>query len=213
MCGSNYRRRLMVVVVAAGIVAAGCSISTVTTTSQPPTTIAPPLGRVMLTPSGLGIVGWGDASEAVTEELTARFGAPDRDSGFIDPDSIYGECPGTRLQAIGWGTFVALFTDTAAASGELGFYAWTYGFDLETTVGGVDPRELGLTTAEGVGVGSTRESLRKAYGDRLSETEDLELEVWGFAVMFGPGSGYRGLLSGPEPDAIVLFIESLPGCD
>ena len=170
-------------------------------------------GDVVLRTDGVAIVDLGADPQSVIGTLTSRFGDPDRDSGWIDPTSaVYGSCPGPELRAVGWGSFFALFV--GAGSGDQGsrWLTWTYGFDHAIALGGVDPRELRLRTDAGIGLGSTRRDLRSAHGDQLRETGDDLIDVWSFEIDDGAEARLRGALSGPGPDARVVFIERVPGC-
>jgi hypothetical protein len=113
------------------------------------------------------------------------------------------------MRAVGWGSLVAIFIrdDTDELGGR--FYTYTYGYDYSENAGGVDPRGLGLTTAAGIGLGSTVGELVDAYGASVVVEGDAEFDVWSFRI---EGSEIRGLLSGPESADTVTLIELTTGC-
>ena len=196
--------RLVVVLIV--LVASGCA----TAEPEPETIDTAPLASLGLEEDGLGDVLLGIPPETVIAELSALFGEPDHDSLWIASEpNIYGSCPGSQMRAIGWGSLLTIFLrDT---DDDLGgrFYTYTYGYDYSENVGGVDPRGLELTTAVGVGVGSTVSSLVDAYGSAVTITGDSELDVWSFEIA---GSELRGLLSGPDDTDTVTLIELTIGC-
>jgi hypothetical protein len=211
--------RIRISLLATGFVllVTACSVTieqpeTTTSIAATTQTTLPGLEPLVLTPDGLGAISFGAHSEGVVADLTSRFGAPDRDSGWEPPDGIYGSCPGVAVRTVGWGSFEALFTD-AGADRLPEFFAWTYGFDLATSTAGVDPRGLDLRTAEGIGLGNTRADFEVAYGDRWLDTSDGSGLSWSFHIYPDDPTGMRGLLDGGNDASPVTFIESAPGCD
>jgi hypothetical protein len=189
------------------VVATGCSTNTPTTT----TAESAPLAALVLAADGLGDLQLGVGPDVAVADISALFGEPDHDSAWIPSQpNIYGSCPGETMRAIGWGSLVAIFIDDG--EGDLGgwFFTYTYGYDYSENTGGVDPRDLGLTTAEGIGLGSTVASLRTAFPDGLTVGGDEELDVWYFTA---ETAGLRGLLTGASETATVTLIEPIAGCD
>jgi hypothetical protein len=198
-------------VLSLAIVAAACGGGAGTVPSQ--------LERPVLSPGGIGPTAIGDQEEEVIAALTELLGSPDKDSGWIASRSeVYGSCPGAEVRAVGWGSFYAILSydgglsnDGGAGSGTLS--SWTYGFDHDTSLAGVDPWELGLATAEGIGIGSSLAEVRQAYGDRLTEVGNVDVDVWGFSIDGDDPAHLAGRLSGPEADDRVTFLERVPGCE
>jgi hypothetical protein len=166
--------------------------------------------EMSLTPTGIGDVDFGTPPEDTIASFTSLIGGRGEDYDWT-AEPIFGTCPGLLTRGVTWGSFVALFSEDEA--GVQQFFAWTYGYDPETGTSGADIRELGLQTLDGIGLGATRAELRDVYGDRLVETEDLSIEVWGFTIDSDQTQYLSGLLSGPGDEAVVMVIESTPGCE
>lgn len=182
---------------------------------QPSTEPAAPL---IISETGIGTIEFGEPPGAVIDELTGRIGGPDADSQWIDADSdLFGNCPAEKMRAVGWGSFYLFFIADGEVTADnehiVGrFFTYSYGYDFSRNEGGTDPRELGLATAAGIGLGSTRSDLRLVYGDSLTETYDATTDTWKWEVAATTPSFLRGLLDGADLDAIVVLIERAPGC-
>ncbi len=186
--------------------ATACATAPAATTTTNP----PPLAELELSPDGLGNVSFGLSPDEVVAEITGRFGAPDHDSDWIPAEpNTYGTCPGQAMRAIGWGSLVTIFVDDGDS--DLGgyFYTYTYGYDYEENAGGIDPRGLHLTTADGVGLGSLVGDMRTVYGEDLVIDGDPGLDVWSFRA---EDAGFRGLVTGPDDDDQVTLLQPLVGC-
>ena len=198
--------RLTTALLAIVVLATACSTEQPATTTTTPA----PLAALELATDGLGDVEFGLSPEAVIADISALYGEPDHDSGWIPAEpNIYGTCPGDGMRAIGWGSLVTLFT--VDATSDLGgwFFAWTFGYDYTQNAGGIDPRNMDLSTAEGIGLGSTVAELEAALGTGLTIVGDETLDVWTFTAA---QDGWRGLLSGGTQDDTVTLIESIDGC-
>lgn len=158
-----------------------------TTTGQTPTT-SPSAHDVVLGPLGLGVVPFGTDAATVLAELEARFGPP------VD-DRPLGSCPSGEVDRL---VQFAELSVLISATGDMArFVAW----DLGAPSGAV-PR---LTTAEGVGVGTTLAEARAAYGDRLELSPDDPFGP-GFEVeVDGPGR-LGGTLTGTSASDTVATL-------
>lgn len=115
---------------------------------------------VVLDGDGLGIVGFGAPVEPALGTLVDALGQPVADTGWIDPFSIYGDCPGSRLRVVEWPGVLALFGDPEdrylhrdpAAEHFMSWHLGTFG-----------PDPYMLRTAAGIGVGNTRDQVAAAY--------------------------------------------------
>jgi hypothetical protein len=173
------------------------SIPDTTTTSEATTTTASTTTTTALTAElftlrgdGLDVVDFGDPPEPVIAALTAAFGSPDEDNGWIEATtSPYGVCPGEQVRGVRWRDLLVLFSDgdtpygTANPMGHFFAYVDSIFHDQR------DP--LGFETEEEIGLGSTRAELEDAYGDQVTITEDevfgvfFEIEVPDPAVLWG----------------------------
>lgn len=186
--------------------AGACSTDTPVTTTTTPA----PLATLQLSGDGLGDVKFGLDPGTVVADISALYGEPDHDSGWIlSEPNVYGSCPGETMRAIGWGSLVAIFINDQTSDLGGWFYAWTYGYDYSANAGGVDPRDTALNTPLGIGLGSTLAELMSAYQSDLEISGDEILDVWAFTAA---EAGYRGLLSGGDSTDMVTLIESVTGC-
>ncbi len=151
------------------------------TTSASTTTPAPPDERpdgLVLLGDGLGPLAFGASPETAIEFLTAALGQPMADSGWTDPFSVYGTCPGTIVRGVEWPGFLALFGDAedGYADGERHFMAWT--------VGWFGPDPFGMQTPAGAGIGTGRDRVAELY----------------LAAVFHPADG-------PFPPSVVISTD------
>ncbi len=201
------KTRLGVACLVFALVAGGCATDAAETSTS---TEAAPLPTLVLAEDGLGDVLIGFPPEVVLADISALFGSPDLDSGWIPSEpNIYGSCPGRFMRAVGWGSLVTIFVNDGIDPLGERFFTYTYGYDYAENVGGVDPRGLNLSTDEGITVGSTVADLHSAYGARLLVTGDTALDVWSFDI---DGSALRGLVNGPDQMHTVTLIELTPSC-
>ena len=156
---------------------------------------------VVLDGDGLGIVSFGAPVEPALGTLIEALGQPVTDTGWIDPFSIYGDCPGSRLRVVEWPGVLAFFGDPEDRylhrdpSGEH-FMSWRLG-----TFG---PDPYMLRTAAGIGVGSTRDQVATAYpaATFIPATADtppsviLDATDGELAAVFDSGGRIRTLAAG-----------------
>lgn len=156
-------------------------------------------GAVQLGANGLGPASFGDDAERVIATITAAFGAPTRDDGWVDPLS-YGACPGDRYRQVVWNDLTLEFSED---DGQQHFIGYVYG-----SVSGVDPRPRGLTTSKGIGVGSTVAELKAAYPRASTTPGEAGLQDPRYAV---PGE-LEGYLTGVDDEDLVISVEAGTHC-
>ena len=186
---------------------AGCSVREVApSTTTPP---GPPLaGDLVLAADGVGDVVFGASPEDAIVTFTPVVGAPDGDTGWIDGTSgIYGRCP-DDVRVINWGSLALFFGPGEGA----GLFAYSYGFAHASAESGVDPRQLGLTTKDRIGLGTALVDLEQRAPNVVVDGDEA-IDVWTFAIDPDREPYLRGRLTGPEPQDVVLFIETSTGCE
>ena len=149
--------------------------------------------------AGLGDATFGVDAEEVIDYIRSIAGAPTSDSGWADPFSAFGVCPGTEVRGVTWGDLLVLFSDeSSVASGRRHFFSYSYGPPFADT-----PRPPEMRTPEGLTIGSTVADLRAAYPDVVvSPADDI------FAPHFHVTDNLNGFLTG-ETDADT--VESIVG--
>ncbi|MFZ0493202.1 MAG: hypothetical protein WAM81_08410 [Acidimicrobiia bacterium] len=182
--------------------------SSTTTTTTPTTTTIPPSDVLILGPENIDGIPFGTDPESAITTLVGYLGEPVSDTGWVPPtddqgNQVYGPCPGTEIRVVEWSNLTTVYTDAAtpwAAFGikHLFFYSYVlYDFDF-----------WGLTTAEGIGLGSTAQDLRDAYGDAVDITSDEFGDYYSVTVP-APGALW-GFLEGPG--GTVNSIQGGVGC-
>ena len=146
-------RRLTLVLLLVAVLA-GCSDDD---DAGPTTSVATPAGEIALRGDGLGVVDLGAAPEGAIDAVTDGLGEPTRDTGWGDPFSPYGTCPGDRVRGVEWGGLTLLFADgeTEQGSGEH-LFAWR--------VVGAPPA---ISTVKGLGFGATATDAAELYPDEV----------------------------------------------
>lgn len=156
------------------------------------TTSAVPAAGIAFSSSGLGIVPLGAEPEAVIAAVSASFGAPAFDTGWVDA----GNCPGREYREVSWNGLILQFNDAADATAPDGgrhFFGYFYGGD-----------DAGLSTFEGIGLGATVAELETAYGKALSTEDNPAVgPMWQVDTDLFFGGG----LSGITVDDVVTSIQ------
>ncbi len=138
--------------------AAAATTASPTTTAAPTTTV-PRGAALVLRDTGLGDAVFGADPDEVIAYVRAILGAPTADSGWADPTTTFGVCPGTEVRGVSWGDLTLLFGDESnITAGLRHFFSYTYGPAFGAAI---DP--AGLRMPNGVGVGSTVADLRAAF--------------------------------------------------
>jgi hypothetical protein len=164
---------------------------------------------VVLGRDGLGITAFGDAADGAVAAVSAVYGEPDTDSGWVEPLAI-GACAGSEARVVSWGSLYLYFTDEGStaggepstvaapsAAGERHLIGYSYGSvqDLEVSPGG-------LATPEGIGVGTTVDFLRAAYEGITFEPGEEGM----FAPSFYVDERLSGRVTGADADDLVTVI-------
>lgn len=141
---------------------ASTSSSTTSTTTPESTTTStttPAAAALVLRDNGLGDALFGTEPEEVIRYVQAVLGTPTADSGWADPFSAFGVCPGNEVRGVTWGDLTLLFSDeSTVASGRRHFFNYVYGPAFGVTI-----QPEGMRTETGIGIGSTVADLRAAY--------------------------------------------------
>lgn len=133
--------------------------STTTPASTTTSTTTPAAAALVLRDNGLGDALFGTEPEEVIRYVQAVLGPPTADSGWADPFSAFGVCPGTEVRGVTWADLTLLFSDeSTVAAGRRHFFNYVYGPAF-----GVSIQPEGMRTDTGIGIGSTVAELRAAY--------------------------------------------------
>lgn len=203
----------------------GTSAPTTTTpssTTDPPTTIPPPttvpettiapetttpaLARLILEDDGLSVVDFGDGVEETVAAVQARLGPATSDSGWVAARGDYGVCPGTAVRVIRWESLRLFFTDGPTDFGEEARHFFYYSQSPAGAEAVID-----LTTSAAIGIDSTVDELRRAYGDRLVIESSIPFGVTFYIDANTPGL-LSGILTDSSPDGVVTAISGGFGC-
>lgn len=171
------------------------------TTPPPPTappSTEPAASAIVLRSNGIADIDFGADPDSAIATVQAALGNPSDDSGWVDPFTI-SACPGTEYRRVSWGALSLQFSDaTSAAEGRRHFFGYEYGL-----VGQTDAEPAGLTTPEGIGIGSTVADLRQAYPDVGVAPGEEGVSSPAFEVTEG---GLAGLLTDASDDGIVMVL-------
>jgi hypothetical protein len=181
-------------------VAVTTTSSTTTSTTEAATTTSstvPPAAQLVLGQDRLGTAMFGVEPEAVVSYVTAILGPPTADSGWADPNSAFGVCPGTEVRGVTWGDLLLLFSDeSGVASGRRHFFSYTLGPAFGASI-----TPAGMATPEGIAVGSTVAALKSAYPG---------VYVYGGDDVFGPyyvvSENLTGFLTGAADTDTVQSV-------
>ena len=192
----------------------------VTTSTAPTTTSAPPATTTTVAPSttttgsdttvqltdegiyaGSTWVYFGYDDDDTVAAVSDVLGSPSEDSGWLDSLTDgweqFGVCPSPRVRGVSWGedgyvAFQLMFTDgdTDFRTGGVEHFYSFHHYDTS--------EPSGLTTPEGIGIGSTLGDLRSVYGSESIVIEedffDPSLGFWSYdqrdwTVLWGFATG------------------------
>lgn len=162
----------------------------------------------MLRASGIGSYDVGTPAERVIEGVSSEIGGPDADSTESDSSIIVPDCGVTAVRLVSWGNLVLFFSGEEPDSP---FLTWSYGFD-PVTASADDLRQLGLVTDEGIGLGSARPDVERAYAGRILIQDDALIDVSTFTIDGDEAEHITGRFPTTDPDDAVQYLERVPGC-
>ncbi len=198
------------VVLALALVAAGCSLSRPDageTATVAPSSASSPID-LTLAADGIGPFLLGDDAVVVIEGISAIIGGWDVDSANDITGVQLPNCGGTNLRLVAWGSLALVLTGDADREV---FTSWSYGFD-PLTGNSQDLRQLGLETAAGIGLGSTRVELVDAYGSAISIIDQPAIDSATFTIGQETSPHLSGKLDAAGPTGAVDLLESVPTC-
>lgn len=171
-----------------------------TTTS---TSIAPRGSSLILRDDGIGDAVFGADPDEVIAYISSILGRATGDSGWADPFSSFGVCPGTEVRGVTWGDLTLLFTDSSViTSGRRHFFTYDYGPPFGSSIDPAGPR-----TATGISVGSTVGELRAAYPTVIvNPADDI------FEANFYINDDLTGFLTGADDSDLVLSFTGGISC-
>ena len=195
---------------AALIVAMSALVATACGASEPTLTTPGVVGGsgLVLSADGIGSYAIGDDADEVIDGVSAQIGGWDSDS--IEPGTTIEapECGGGAVRQMSWGNLVLVFVDTGAGSR---LFTWAYGYD-PVTGNAEDRRGLDLRTDSGIRLGTPRSELERIHRNDVSITDDASVDIARFTVDGDEEEHLSGRLGSTAPDAVVQFLERMPGC-
>jgi hypothetical protein len=181
---------------------APASTTTSTTVPATTTTTIPKAAVLVLRADGLGDALFGTDPDQVIAYVSANLGKPTADSGWADPFSAFGVCPGTEVRGVTWGDLTLLFSDDSPiVAGRRHFFSYLLGPPFGSTV-----QPAGMTTTERIGVGSTVGELRFTYPDVALFDDEIA------GPSFALANGINGAMTGMGDDELVNFVSAGPRC-
>jgi len=184
---------------AASSTSSSTSTTSTTAVAASTTTLAAVQG-LGLSAQGLGDVQFGVDADQTVSYVNSVLGKPTRDTGWVDPLTTGGSCPGTTIRLVDWNDLQLFFTDQSpAVQGLRHFASFSYG----PAVAPGQPNPFGLVTGNGIGLGSTVKDLKAAYpsvqilpGDALASGPQFVIE-----------QGLHGFLTGVKnTDTVISFV-------
>ena len=194
---------------------------TTTTTSAASTTTEPGDMTVELTDEGIYVgtvwLPFGNDDDDTIANLTSALGPPADDSGWLDSLTDgwdrFGVCPSPRVRGVSWGeggdvSLQVLFTD-----GDTDF--WFGGVEHFFTFYYSDSSApTGLTTPEGIGVGSSLGQLKAAYDPAKIEILEAFFDpaqgFWSYDSQ--PWTGLWGFATGQTDADVITSLNGGRGC-
>ncbi|MEX0846768.1 MAG: hypothetical protein WD023_03235 [Ilumatobacteraceae bacterium] len=184
---------------------ASSSTTTSTTTTPESTTTStsiPAAAALVLRDNGLGDALFGTEADEVVRYVQAVLGPPTADSGWADPFSAFGVCPGTEVRGVTWGDLTLLFSDVSTvATGRRHFFNYVYGPAF-----GVSIQPEGMRTDTGIGIGSTVADVKAVFPTVMIFPPDIA------DAYFVVSENLSGFLTGTTDDDTVRSVIGGIGC-
>lgn len=196
---------------------------TTTTTLAPTSTTSAPVVVTTVELSDEGIqagsawLPFGSDDDDTVAALTTALGPPSDDSGWLDSLTDgwehFGVCPSPRVRGVSWGegggvSLQVLFTDGDTdfwSGGVEHFYSFFYSGTSAPT---------GLTTPEGIGVGSSLGQLKAAYDPAKIEIDeaffDPAVGFWSYDMQ--NWTGLWGYATGQSDAHVITSVNGGRGC-
>jgi hypothetical protein len=158
---------------------------TTATTTPTTTTLGDPLAALILNPTGIGDITFGNDADETVAQLSLVLGNPTEDTGWTPS---FETCPGTEARVVRWTSLQAFFSNGATEWAPEGTRHFFHYSQSVLAGGGV---LIELTTSKGIGIRSTLGELAAAYGEQVTITDDpifgpfWEVDVAGAGVLWG----------------------------
>ncbi len=184
-------------------------ISACSSGDGPNTAPSPPSPTgLVLRASGIGSYDVGMPADRVIEGMSSEIGGPDADSTETGSSVIVPDCGVASVRLVSWGNLVLFFSGEEPDSP---FLTWSYGFD-PVTGNADDLRQLGLVTDVGIGLGSPRAEVERAYLGRILIQDDDLVDVSTFTIDGDEAEHLTGGFPTTDPDDAVQYLERAPAC-
>ena len=162
---------------------------------SPATQAASPPSGVVLEGNGLGIVTFGEPETEVVERLTTELGQPTRDE--VRPPYCR---PNEEHREVHWDTLRVGFTDGKFARY---FYRESFSEDFPP-----------VSTAKGIGPGSTLDEIQDAYGDDLPPGPESLGQSYSLETESGPvGAFFGDVVPAPGTEKGLFALAAGGFCD
>lgn len=146
-------------------------------------------GGLVLAPDGLGVARFGDDTTSVIATISEILGPPDE----IRPDFV----AGGAFSVVTWGALTLVFQVPRPGGGDepgrFGFDSYYFGPAESVDAWSPAPWERQLTTAEGIGIGSSGEVANAAYPQTTLTRRELPGENIGLDTICSVELSHQGL--------------------
>jgi hypothetical protein len=185
-----------------------------TTTAQPiptsPSLTAVPGENVSdalrLGEGGLGRARFGTSAAEAVEYVRSVLGPPDEDSGWGDPVTDYGRCPGSQARVLRWGQLLVVLTDHSRfGDGRQHFSGWSYGPAVNQDA--LYPNGLAMSTL--IAPGQTLADVEHAFPGGVTVASATER----LPATFRVGNSFGGWLTGTSGTDQITSLDAGDTCE